>query len=226
MRTFLFLIVVGLAGLGTLVSLGVWQLQRLEWKEGMIAQAERQMEADPMALPATPDPQTDRYLPVTITGSFTGEEAPVLTSDRISGPGFLIVGAFQTDDGRRILVDRGYVSEADRNLPRPPRQMQITGNLNWPDDMTSATPPPDRKTGIWFGRDVAAMAQALGTEPVLVVARSDTGDGVTPVPASASFRNDHLQYAITWFLLAAVWAGMTGAYLWRIRQRRAEEAIR
>ncbi|WP_395542801.1 SURF1 family protein [Neotabrizicola sp. sgz301269] len=224
MRTLLFLIVVGLAGVGTLVSLGVWQMQRLAWKEGLIAEAAHQMDAAPVPLPARPDPEKDRYRPVTIQGSFTGEELPVLTSDSISGPGFLIVGAFQTTEGRRILVDRGYVPEEDRALPRPPREMEITGNLNWPDDTTSSTPPPDARTGIWFGRDVAAMAQALGTEPVLVVARSDTGDGVMAIPASANFRNDHLQYAITWFLLAAVWAAMTGAYLWRINRRRAEGA--
>ena len=142
MRTFLFLIVVGLAGCGTLAALGTWQMQRLAWKEGLIAEAARQMEAAPVPLPARPDPRTDRYLPVTIQGSFTGEELAVLTSDSISGPGFLIVGAFQTSDGRRILVDRGYVPEEDRALPRPPRGMEITGNLNWPDDTTSSTPPP------------------------------------------------------------------------------------
>lgn len=224
MRTFLFLLVVGLAGVGTLLALGVWQMQRLDWKEGLIAQAGAMMAGPPVALPEAPDPATDRYRPVTVSGTFTGEEAHVLTSDSISGPGFLIVAAFQTDDGRRILIDRGYVPEDRRHDPRPPKAAQVTGNLNWPDDMTASTPAHDAKTGIWFGRDVTAMAAALGTAPVLVVARSDTGDGVTPVPASANFRNDHLQYAITWFLLAAVWAGMTLAYLWRIRQRRAEEA--
>lgn len=224
MRTFLFLLVVGVLGVGTLLALGLWQLQRLDWKEGLIARAAAMMDAPPVALPDTPDPATDRYRPVAVSGAFTGQEAHVLTSDSISGPGFLVIAAFRTDTGRRILIDRGYVPEDHRHDPRPPKPAQVTGNLNWPDDMTSSTPAHDTRTGIWFGRDVAAMAAALGTEPVLVVARSDTGDGVTAVPASANFRNDHLQYAITWFLLAAVWAGMTLAYLWRIRQRRAEEA--
>jgi surfeit locus 1 family protein len=64
------------------------------------------------------------------------------------------------------------------------------------------------------------MATKLNTEPTLIVAREPTGDGITPVPVNTStIPNDHWGYAITWFLLAAVWAVMTAALLWRIRQR-------
>ena len=66
------------------------------------------------------------------------------------------------------------------------------------------------------------MASALGTEPLMLIARSDTGDGVQAQPVSATFRNDHLGYAITWFSLAVVWLGMTVSYLWRIRRRSNE----
>jgi surfeit locus 1 family protein len=94
------------------------------------------------------------------------------------------------------------------------------GNLNWPDDVTPATPPYDAARQIWYGRDVAGIAALLGTEPLLVIARSDTGDGVLARPVTtAGFRNDHLEYAVTWFGLAAVWLGMTGFLLWRIRTR-------
>ncbi|MBE0554514.1 MAG: SURF1 family protein, partial [Rhodobacteraceae bacterium] len=93
-------------------------------------------------------------------------------------------------------------------------------NLHWPQDADSFTPPPDPRTGLWFARDVAAMAAKLGTEPVLIVARGPTGDGITPMPVdSSAIPNDHWGYAITWFSLAAVWAVMTGYLLWRIRQR-------
>jgi hypothetical protein len=54
----------------------------------------------------------------------------------------------------------------------------ITGTLHWPRETDGYTPPPDPVTGMWFARDVPAMAEALRTEPVLVVARSDTGDGI------------------------------------------------
>ncbi len=218
MRQILFLVVCA-AGLAVLLSLGVWQLRRLEWKEGLIAQAEAMIAQAPVPLPAAPDPAHDRYRAVTVEGRFTGEETYVLTSTRERGPGFLIVAAFETDDGRRILIDRGYVPETAKTTPRRGHGATVTGNLNWPDDITSSTPSHDEKTDIWFGRDLAGMAAQLKTDPVLVIARADTGDGITPMPATAAFRNDHLGYAVTWFGLAAVWAGMTLGYLWRIRRR-------
>ena len=67
-----------------------------------------------------------------------------------------------------------------------------------------------------------AMAEALNTEPVLLVLRDppQTDLGVTPFPVdSGAIPNDHLSYAITWFLLAAVWLGMTLYLVWRISRR-------
>jgi surfeit locus 1 family protein len=219
-RQMIFALLLGLAGTCTLIALGVWQLQRLEWKEGIIAGAAAMIAADPIPLPAMPDPTQDRYRAVTVNGAFTGDEAHVLTSTREEGPGFLVIAAYTTADGRRILVDRGFVPETKKTTPRPPRQQPVTGNLNWPDDVTSSTPGYDAERAIWYGRDVTEIAALLGTEPVLVIARSDTGDGVSPRPVTtAGFRNDHWQYAVTWFSLAVAWAGMTVFLLWRIRGR-------
>jgi surfeit locus 1 family protein len=96
-------------------------------------------------------------------------------------------------------------------------QVKVTGNLNWPDDVDRFTPAPDGD--VWYARDVAAMAEKLGTEPVLVVARSDTGQGVEALPVTTSgIPNNHRNYAITWFSLAAIWAGMTLFALQRIRR--------
>ena len=75
---------------------------------------------------------------------------------------------------------------------------------------------------MWFARDLQPMAEVLGTEPVLVVLRSATqmDPSITPLPLdSAAVANNHLNYAITWFSLAAVWLGMTAFWLWRIRRR-------
>ena len=220
LRSVIFAVVLGLSGVGVLVSLGIWQMHRLAWKEAIIAGAEAMIAADPIALPDTLDPVADRYRAVSVAGAFTGEEADVLTSTREDGPGFLVVAAYQTTDGRRILIDRGYVPETEKTTPRPPRAVAVTGNLNWPDDVTSSTPPYDADRAIWYGRDVAGIAAFLGTDPVLIIARSDTGDAVAARPVTtAGFRNDHWEYAITWFSLAAVWLGMTLLLLWRIRAR-------
>lgn len=220
LRSVIFAVVLGLSGVGVLVSLGIWQMHRLAWKEAIIAGAEAMIAADPIALPDTLDPVADRYRAVSVTGAFTGEEADVLTSTREDGPGFLVVAAYQTTEGRRILIDRGYVPETEKTTPRPPRAVAVTGNLNWPDDVTSSTPPYDVDRAIWYGRDVAGIAALLGTDPVLIIARSETGDAVAARPVTtAGFRNDHWEYAITWFSLAAVWLGMTLLLLWRIRAR-------
>ena len=77
-------------------------------------------------------------------------------------------------------------------------------------------PAPDLARNVWFARDVAQMAVVLGTEETLVVARDAVVPGIEPMPVdTAGIPNDHLNYAITWFLLAAVWAGMTGLLIWR-----------
>jgi surfeit locus 1 family protein len=221
-RKTIFALILGLSGAGVLTGLGIWQVQRLQWKEAIIAAAETMIAADPVALPANPDPVLDRYRAVKVAGTFTGQEAHVLTSTREDGPGFLVLASFRTTDGRLILVDRGFVPEVAKAALRPPRPVELTGNLNWPDDVTPSTPPYDPDRAIWYGRDVAGIAAALGTEPVLVIARSDTGDGVLPRGVSTEgFRNDHLNYAITWFSLAVVWLGMTLLLLWRIRTRSA-----
>ena len=224
MRRFFFLLVVGAGGVALLLSLGLWQVRRLHWKESVIAAIEAEIAAPPVPLDtlSAPDPARDRYRPVTISGRTTGQEVRVLSGRRGEGAGFEVVAAFETASGRRILLDRGFVPEAARDAPRPPVALAVTGNLHWPQESDRFTPPPDAAAGLWFARDVPAMAAALGTEPVMVVAREVAGEaqGVVPVPVDTSaIPNDHRHYAATWFSLAGVWAGMTAFFLWRIRRR-------
>lgn len=219
-RQTIFAFVFGLTGAAVLIWLGLWQVSRMEWKQAIIADAAAMIAANPVSLPATLDPLADRYRAVTVTGRFTGEEAHVLTSTRERGPGYLVIAGYETTDGRRILIDRGFIPETEKTTLRGPSTVEVTGNLNWPDDVTPSTPPYDTTREIWYGRDVAAMSALLQTEPVMIIARTDTGNGITSRPVTtAGFRNDHFEYAVTWFLLAAVWLGMTGFLLWRIRTR-------
>ncbi|PPB81090.1 surfeit locus 1 family protein [Albidovulum inexpectatum] len=224
MKRYLSALILGLGGVAILVSLGVWQLRRLEWKEGVIAAIEARLNADPVPLAQieSPDPRNDQYRPVRVSGRTTGQEFLVLSGRKGQGAGFRVISVFQTEDGRRILLDRGFIPESLRDAPRPPAPLWVVGNLLWPDDADSFTPPPDQATGIWFARDVQEMARVAGTEPVMVVARAIAGElqGVEPVALDTShIPNDHRNYAITWFSLAVVWAGMTGVLVWRIRQR-------
>ena len=209
----------GLIGAAVLVALGVWQVQKLAWKEGVLAEIAQRMQSAPVAVPATPDPGQDRFLPVSATGDFTGQALDVLVSRREIGAGYRVIAVFVTG-GRRVLVDRGFVVDEARGAGHAATAaMAVTGNLHWPDEIDRFTPAPDTATGLWFARDVPAMAQALGAEPVLIVARSATGEGIEPMPVGdAGIPNNHLGYAIQWFLLALVWLGMTALYLWRIKR--------
>ena len=216
-----FPVVLGIAGCAVLIALGTWQLRRLEWKEAILAEIDARIAAAPVGLPGSVDPVRDRYLPVQVSGALGGEELHVLTSVRDAGPGYRVISVLTAGE-RRVMVDLGFVPEAAKDAPRAAQAVTVTGNLHWPEETDGWTPAPDGARGIWFARDVPAMAAALGTEEVLVVAREVTGaeTGVTALPIdSAGIANDHREYAITWFSLAAVWAVMAGALAWRAAGR-------
>ena len=222
MRRYLFPVILGVVGCAILIGLGMWQLRRMEWKEDMLAEIQARIDAPAVPLPADPDPSM-KYMPVTVEGTTTGDEIDVLSGTKEQGGGYQVVSRFLTDDGRAIMVDRGFIPQQMRHLERGPTRLRIRGNLHWPDEKGGATPAPNLDENIWFARDVPAMAELLGTEPVLVVASHVEGDaqGIEPIPlAVEGIPNNHLSYAVQWFLIAATWAGMTVALIWRIRQRK------
>ncbi|MEJ1990584.1 MAG: SURF1 family protein [Maritimibacter sp.] len=208
------------AGFAVFVSLGVWQLQRLQWKEGVLAEINTRIASAPVALPAHPTKEHDPYLPVQISGQFEAAELFVLVSSRDFGPGFRLISPFITEDGRRVMVDRGFIPTAERDRERSFGAADIIGNLHWPDERDRFTPADDSEGNWWYARDVAKMAAALGTEPLLVIAKTKTDPDILPLPVTTEgIRNKHFEYAMTWFLFAATWVVMTGFALWRIRRR-------
>lgn len=219
MRRLIFPLLLGVVGVAVLCALGGWQVQRMQWKADYLADISARIGAVPVPVPAIPDPTVDNYLPVTAYGRFTGEVIQVLASQEDVGPGKRIIEVFETE-GRRLLVDRGFVLDgAKRPTLIKVAQAQVVGKLQWPKDANSFTPVPDAKTGLWFARDVPGMAAKLKAEPILIVARAPTGDGIVAMPVDTSnIPNDHWGYAITWFLLAAVWAAMSAALIWRNRK--------
>lgn len=213
-------LIIGIAGISVLVSLGMWQVKRMAWKAEILHEIETTIVADPIAFPAETT-EDMKYTPVTATGQITEGELHVLVSQKHIGAGYRVIAPFELEDGRRILLDRGFVKADDKDTERPIGEtLTVTGNLHWPDDMNSSTPAPDEGRNIWFGRDLPAMGAALKTEPVLIVARGTTGQGVDPLPVGTTgIPNDHFHYAITWFSLAFVWFGMTLFLLWRIKTK-------
>jgi surfeit locus 1 family protein len=207
MRKLLVPLIFGIAGVAVLVGLGIWQVQRLAWKEGVLERIETRIAAEPGPLPAEPDPRADRYRPVVMTGRVGEGALRVLVSRKRVGAGYRLVSPFETG-GRRVLLDRGFVPvEAEIPAP-PPGEVRVAGNLHWPDDRNSSTPDNDVAGNTWFARDLIAR-ELSPPEP-----------SVTPLPVDTrGIPNDHLEYAITWFSLAGIWAAMTGYLIWRIRKQ-------
>jgi len=219
-RRILAPLIFGIAGAAVLTALGVWQLQRLAWKEGVLAEIEARIAAEPVDLPASLDPDADRYLPVRAEGQFAGDTLRVLVSMRGAGAGYRLITPFETG-GRVILIDRGFLPVAADTASPPAGLVTVSGNLHWPDEVDGFTPEADIAENIWFARDVPAMAAHLGTDPILIIARSVSGDdAMLPLPVTTEgIPNNHLGYAIQWFGLALVWLGMTGFLVWRITRR-------
>ena len=220
MGRLIFLFLIGIGGAAILVSLGVWQVQRLAWKEGVIAEIDARIAATPVALPVDPDRLEDAYLPVEVTGILSPSYARVLVSKKNVGAGYRIIRPIALEDGQRILVDMGFVATSDAGgltfEEGPP--LTIIGNLQWPQETDNFTPEPDLAENIWFARDVDALARVYDTAPVMVVRRDapQSGGPLSPMPVDTSaIPNDHLQYAITWFSLALIWALMTFFFLRR-----------
>lgn len=220
MKRYIGALLLGVTGCAVLMALGLWQTQRLAWKEAMLAEIGAQIAAEPVPLFSQP---LDEFQAVTAEGRIQGPEAHVLTSRPPEGAGFRVIAVFETG-GRRILLDRGFVPQTEKTAERPAAEARITANFRTVDEKDGFTPEPDLATNYWFARDVPALAEVLGTEPILLILRktSEADPPVRPWPVDTSgIPNDHLEYAVTWFSLALVWAGMTAFLLWRIRARTA-----
>ncbi len=212
----------GLAGCAILVSLGLWQLDRADQKAALISELEARIFEPPQPLPTELEPEEDRYRPVELSGQFLPEHVFVLSARRAEGPGFHLLQAFEAEDGRRIIVERGFLPEAARDALdlTSSGSVRLSGNLHWPRDTNRHTPDYDISRNLAFGRDVPELAQRLDAEEILVVLRrSDPAHPViSPVPVyDVSIPDPHLGYAVQWFLMALAWAGMTVFFLWRIR---------
>ncbi|MEL6196341.1 MAG: SURF1 family protein [Pseudomonadota bacterium] len=215
-------VILGVVGTATLFALCSWQLQRLDWKLGIIAVLEERLAADPVALPPQPQAEADEFRRVRVTGRFTAApgthgqpDAPLLaTLDK--QPGYRIIQPFETTDGRRIMVSRGWVpleaknesGRAIRPIPVPAGEVTITGALRWPDDPQE--PAFGETDNVWIARDLTVYERVFDVEPLLIVAETETPGPATrspiPQPLTVNLRNDHLGYAITWGLLGLTWA--------------------
>jgi surfeit locus 1 family protein len=205
-----------LLGVAVLLGLGTWQVQRLGWKTDLIAHAEAGLAAPPLALQAAgTDLEALDFRHVTARGTYLHDAAFAFGLSASGGePGGRLITPLRLDDGRVVLVDRGWLPEAllPPNVPeglRPSGQVTLEGVARWRGGpgrgwMTPADQPERRR---WFGWDIAAMGRALGTPLLPVVLVLERFEGPVALPqaqrVAVDFRNNHLGYALTWYGLAA-----------------------
>jgi len=208
-----------------LIALGVWQLERLQWKLGLIAQMDAHLHMAPISIDDALKlpPLQVQYRRVALDGRYdNGKEAFVFTTSKIGAPVYHVITPFTLDDGRVVFVDRGLIPLALRSPATRARgllegKQHLVGVWRTPDLPGLFTGAPDLRHRVWYARDLAGMANALSVKPaVRVIVEADA----TPVPGGwplggqtvVALPNDHLQYAITWFLLAASLAVVYFAY--------------
>jgi surfeit locus 1 family protein len=212
-----------LAGIGlaaaivfaALVALGIWQLQRRAWKHALIAQVDARVHAAPVAAPGPQAwPSIDArqaYLRVSIDGPFLSGRDTLVQAVTELGPGWWVITPLRSDRGFVVLINRGFVPARPASAP-PSGSAHIVGLLRLTEPnggfLRSNDPHADR----WFSRDVAAIAAARGlgsVAPYFIDADAAPDPNASPVGGLTvvDFADNHLQYALTWFALAALLAG-------------------
>jgi surfeit locus 1 family protein len=198
-----------------LVGLGSWQVQRLHWKEGLIAQRDRMVAAPPIAPPQTLEAEQNQFRHVADDGVLLNDKEIFLAAaSEGGGSGYQVLTPLQEPDGRIIFVNRGFIplelkDPAKRAAGEPSGPVHIAGLLRVPpaEKPTFFLPNNRPDLDLWFWVDLPAMAKAAGvpdTAPFYIDADKTPNPGGWPQGGVTNLElpNDHLQYAITWFSLA------------------------
>jgi surfeit locus 1 family protein len=202
-----------------MIGLSIWQVQRLHWKEGLIAERVERTTAAPIGLPAAgADVGNLEFRRVALTGAYDhGHEFYLAARSQNGNVGYWIVTPFKTDangagGSETILVNRGWVP-LEKKLPDARKEGQIAGEtqldgvIRLPQTKVFFQPDNERQKNVWFYLAPSEMVAASA-----VPARTDLYLDAGPEPVPGGFPiggqtrielpNDHLQYAITWALLA------------------------
>ncbi len=202
-----------------MLGLGTWQVQRMHWKEGLIAERVERTNAAPMPLPSAGDDlAAAEYRHTQVTGEFLHDRELYLAARSLRGnPGYHVVTPFRLEDGRAVLADRGWIpldraDPASRAEGQVGGRLRIEGVIRLPQGQSWLTPDNEPDKNTWFWIDLPAMAAAarLAGEvaPVYLEAGPAPNPGGFPIGGQTriDLPNDHLQYAITWYALAVALA--------------------
>ncbi len=228
-----------LVALVALVALGTWQIQRKAWKEAMIDTLQQRLFAPTTALPPRErwdglDPSEHEFHRVKFSAVFAPDEEALvyaggsaLRSD-VSGLGYWVFAPARSEAGATIVVNRGFVPEgrrdpATRGAGGRSEAIDLIGAMRWPERRGWFVPADSPGQNVWFLRDHVAIAAAKGwgeVAPFFVELEAPQPPGGLPRASAlrVNLRNEHLQYAITWYGLAVA---LTVMFLFWLRDRRA-----
>lgn len=236
------------------VALGTWQVHRLHWKHDLIDRVTQRVHAPPLPAPGQGrwqaiDAEKNEYQRVRLTGTFLNQDETFVQATTELGAGFWVLTPLRLADGSLVLVNRGFVSAqrrdpAQRGSAPPQGDITITGLLRMSEPGGAFLRRNDPSQGRWYSRDVQAIGVALGLAPVAPyfvdqetgvdmprVDSMSSAPKVWPVPGLTviDFRDNHLSYAITWYVLALMVA-VASAYVGRLEyqqwRRRSQPAGR
>jgi cytochrome oxidase assembly protein ShyY1 len=232
-----------LAMLAIFVGLGLWQLQRRVEKHALIAALTERLAEAPVALPPASQWSAlaagkDEFRRVSFTATYTPlPDAMVYSAgsavrDDVTGPGTWAFLPARLPTGETVVIDTGFVPNTmqdraveDRAAARlvTGRPVTLTGYIRFPETAGLLTPAENPEQRLWFTRDHEAMAHRLGwgkVAPFYIDLETPVPENGIPKPGplDVHLRDDHLQYAITWFALAGAVA-IAFVVWWRGRRR-------
>lgn len=216
-----------------LVSLGTWQMQRLYWKEGLLTAIQERRSAPPVALAEIEKIFAEGgdidYRTVTVSGTFDHGKERHFFATHNGRTGYYIFTPLTIEDGRALFVNRGFVpfeqkDPATRLAGELPASVAIHG-LARPkllEKPSSLVPDNDLAKNIFYWKDLDAMASSVGLPidkvvPFFIDADATPNPGGLPIGGVTQFDlpNNHLQYALTWYGLAAALVLVSGIYILR-----------
>lgn len=209
-------------------ALGVWQIERMQWKHALIARVDARVHAAPVVLPADAKLNPDReYLRVRVAGVYDGSATALVRAATVHGTGYWTMTPLRLDDGRLLWINRGFVpvgtTRAVAGGSAPQGRVSIIGLLRSPEpggSILQSNAPQDER---WYSRDVAALAQARKVgkvSPAFVDVQVEQGaasaSAIKPIPGltQVRFPDSHLSYALTWFAMAAL-SVFALVFVWR-----------
>jgi surfeit locus 1 family protein len=233
----LFVIAVAvLSGVAGLLELGTWQLHRRAWKTELIERVDLRLHTAPVAAPGPSAWQTinagaDEYRRVIVSGYFLNQRETLVQAATEFGGGFWVLTPLRTPGGFTVLVNRGFVPPEKRDPGTRTDgliagEVVVAGLVRMTEPKGGFLRSNDPGVDRWYSRDIQAIADARGltmVAPYFIDADANLGTGALPVGGltNVTFRNNHLIYAATWYILATMLA-IAGLHVvrdeWRLRR--------